>query len=53
MLAVAQDEELSKMLGQALWSEAGVAPKIETVLLKGAKAGKVAAKTAESATQEV
>ena len=53
MLAVAQDEELSKMLGQSLWTEAGVVPMIEPALLKRGKAGKVADKPAEPTTQEV
>ena len=55
MLAVSQDEELGKMLAGGLWSQAGVVPKIETVLIKGAKAqeGKNAKAHANSATQEV
>ena len=44
MLAVAQDEELSKMLGKekAHWAESGVVPNINKALVKGAKAGKAA-----------
>ena len=56
MLAVAQDEELSKMLGTALWSQTGVVPKIDPALVKGAKGGKAADKLAQAsqaATQEV
>ena len=35
MLAISQDEELSKVINHAIWHESGVAPHIEKALLKG------------------
>ena len=55
MLAIANDEELSKVVSGAIFHESGVAPNVEPVLLpqkKGAK-GKASKRQSSGGTQEI
>ena len=55
MLAIANDEELSKVVSGAIFHESGVAPNVEPALLpqkKGAK-GKASKRQSSGGTQEV